>query len=178
MAQCQRPLSPQRGARTLLAAQSIQNQRISSQRRAASLYNVPRTTLRRRLQRVPTIQAFNQTKRKLSSIEEQSLVEWILDLDRRGFPPHIIDVRRMADSLLFARGQNPPPSPVGKNWVSQWIKNQAELQTKWNKKLHSQRALCEDPVSTGAWFKLVQDTRTRYGIPEEHSLALLHYFRL
>jgi hypothetical protein len=72
----------------------------------------------------------------------------------------------MADSLLFARGQNPPP-PVGKNWVSRWIKNQAELQTKWNKKLHFQRALCEDPVSIGAWFKLVQDTRTTYGIPEE-----------
>ena len=60
----------------------------------------------------------NAQKRKLSPTEEQSLVEWVLDLDQRGFPPQIIDVRRMADNLLAARGQEPPPQPVGQNWVS------------------------------------------------------------
>jgi hypothetical protein len=167
MAPPQRPASPQRGARSLLAAQSIKNQYIKSQRRAAFLYNVPRSTINRRLQHVPTIQAFNQQKRTLSSIEEQSLVEWILDLDRRGFPPNIIDVRRMADVLLANRGQDPPPPPVGKCWVNRFIRRQSELQTKWNRKFHSQRARCEDPVTIRAWFKLVQDTCEAYGILTE-----------
>ena len=70
----------------------------------------------------------------------------------------------MADVLLAARGQNPPPRPIGKNWVSRFIKSSPELQTKWNRKFHSQRARCEDPVEIAAWFKLVEETRQTYGI--------------
>jgi hypothetical protein len=156
--------SPERGGRLLLATQSLDDKILKSQRRAAYLYDVPRSTLQRRLQRARTIQDFNAQKRKLSPSEEESLVQWILDLDRRGFPAHIIDVRRMGDVLLAARGQNPPPLPLGKNWVARWINRQSELQTKWNRKFNSQRAKCEDPVKISAWFKLVQETRVAYGI--------------
>ncbi|KAB2108385.1 hypothetical protein AG0111_0g3456 [Alternaria gaisen] len=70
----------------------------------------------------------------------------------------------MADALLAGRGQYPPPPPVGKNWVSRFVNSQSELQTKWNRELHSQRARCEDPVVIAAWFKLVEETRQAYGI--------------
>jgi hypothetical protein len=136
-------------------------------RRLARLYNVPRTTLQTRLQGVTPKHEITRVNRRLSPVEEQSLVQWILDLDRCGIPPQIIDVRRMADVLLPARGQNPPPPPLGKNWVSRWVNNQVELQTKWNRKFHSQRARCENPVTITAWFKLVQDTRQAYGIQKE-----------
>jgi hypothetical protein len=149
----------QKAGRLDLSIHAIQNSQISSTRKATRLYDIPRTTLRRRLQHVPTLQKFNTQKRKLSPTEEQSLVDWILDLDRRGFPPQIIDVRRMADNLLAARGQEPPPQPVGKNWISRFIKAQPELQTKWNRKFHSQRAKSEDPAAIRAWFKLVEETR-------------------
>ena len=96
-------------------------------------------------------------------------MHWILALDQRGFPPQIIDVRRMADTLLAARGQDPPPQPVGKNWVSRFINTQPELQTKWNRKFHWQRAKCEDPDIIRAWFQLVDKTRQAYGVLEEDS---------
>jgi hypothetical protein len=70
----------------------------------------------------------------------------------------------MADALLAGRGQYPPPPPVGKNWVSRFVNSQSELQTKWNRKFHSQRARCEDPVVIAAWFKLVEEMRQAYGI--------------
>jgi hypothetical protein len=73
----------------------------------------------------------------------------------------------MADALLAGRGQDPPPPPVGKNWVSRFVNSQSELQTKWNRKFHSQRARCEDPVAIAAWFKLVEETRQTYGIPDQ-----------
>ena len=73
----------------------------------------------------------------------------------------------MADILLATRGQNPPPQPVGKNWVSRFINTQPELQMKWNRKFHSQRAKCEDPKIIGPWFKLVEETRQAYGILDE-----------
>ena len=111
---------------------------------------MPESTLRTRLHGVKPRSEIVSARRRLSPIEEHSLVQWILDLDRRGFPPHIIDVRRIADALLAARGQDPPPAPVGKCWVSRFIQNQPELQTKWSKRLNSQRADSEDPIAIAA----------------------------
>lgn len=75
----------------------------------------PRTTLRRRCLGTPTMQQFNARKRKLDPVEEQSLVQWILDLAQRGFPLlQIIAVRQLADALLAVRGED-PPQPVSKN---------------------------------------------------------------
>ncbi|RYN17045.1 hypothetical protein AA0119_g11468 [Alternaria tenuissima] len=162
-----RSLSPQKEGKTLLAAQALQLNQVKSQRRASQLYRVPRTTLQRRLQGIQPQAITNAQKRKLYPVEEQAVVQWILDLDRRGFPPQVIDVRRMADALLAARGQDPPPQPVGQKWVSRFVNSQSELQTKWNRKSHSQRARCEDPVAIAAWFKLVEETRERYGILDD-----------
>jgi hypothetical protein len=73
----------------------------------------------------------------------------------------------MADALLAARGQDPPPQPVGKNWVSRFIQSQPELQTKWTRKFNSQRAQCKDPAVIAAWFKLVAETRQTYGVLDQ-----------
>jgi hypothetical protein len=70
----------------------------------------------------------------------------------------------MADALLAARSQDPPPLPVGKKWVSRFIQSQPELQTKWTRKFSSQRALSEDPIAITAWFRLVEETRQTYGV--------------
>ena len=70
----------------------------------------------------------------------------------------------MADILLAACGSDPLPPPIGKNWVLRFIKTQAELQTKWTRKFHSQCVLCEDSVKIGLWFKLVEDMQQTYGV--------------
>ncbi|KAF1929830.1 transposase, partial [Didymella exigua CBS 183.55] len=138
-----------------------------SKRCLAAAYDVLELTLRTRLKGIRPKHETTLVNQKLSPIEEQSLIQWILDLDCRGFPPQIIDVRRMADALLAGRGQDPPPPPIGKCWVSRFINRQPELQTKWNRKFHSQRARCEDPVRISAWFRLVEETRLTYRIPDE-----------
>ncbi|EFQ92989.1 hypothetical protein PTT_09766 [Pyrenophora teres f. teres 0-1] len=127
----------------------------------------PQSTLRTRLRCIQPQSETVSVNRKLSPIEEQSLVQWILALDQRGFSPHIIDVRRMVDALLAARGQDPPPLPIGKKWVSRFIQGQPELQTKWTRRFHSQRASCEDPTTITAWFKLVEETRQTYGVLDQ-----------
>ena len=104
----------QKEGRLSLSIQAIQNKQVKSRRQAARLYSVPETTIRDRTRGAHPQAIANAQKRKLSPTEEQSLVEWILDLDRRGFPPQIIDVRRMADNLLTARGQELPLQLVGK----------------------------------------------------------------
>ena len=51
--------------------------------------------------------------------------------------------------------------------MTRFVTGSKELQTKWNRKFHSQRARCEDPVKISAWFKLVEDTRQTWGIIHE-----------
>ena len=161
------PQLPSKEGRILLAAAALKNNSELRVQRAASLYDTPRSTLQDRLAGALLLATSNAKKRKLLPTEEQALIQWILDLDKRGFPPQVIDVRRMANILLTARGQIPPPQPIGKCWVSRFIKSQPELQTKWNRKFHSQRALCEDPVIIGEWFQRVRETRQAYGILDE-----------
>ena len=161
------PGSAYQEARLLLAKQSFQTNQNSSQRQISASYDIPRSTLQYRLKGGKPRGESNHQKRKLQQYEERALVQWILDLDRRGFPPQIIDVRRMANALLEKRGTNPPPPLVGKNWVSRFINTQPELRTKWNRKFHSQRAKCEDPATIKAWFQRVEETRLSYGILTE-----------
>ncbi|KAH8632595.1 hypothetical protein IG631_11229 [Alternaria alternata] len=163
----QRSIQTSREGRLSLAIASYRNYPKQSVRALAAAYDVPKSTLQTRLHGVQPRSEILSTRRKLSPIEEQSLVQWILDLDRRGFPPHVIDVRRMADTLLAARGQDPPPQPVGKNWMSRFIQSQPELQTKWSRRLNSQRADSEDPIAIVAWFKLVEETRQTYGVLDQ-----------
>jgi hypothetical protein len=74
-------------------------------------------------------------------IEEDVIVQHILDLDARGFPPRLAAVKDMADLLRKERGQ---PS-AGVNWGSTFVKRRPELQVKSNRKYDYKRALCEDP---------------------------------
>jgi hypothetical protein len=162
-----RSIQTSREGRLSLAMASYRNNPKQSVRALAVAYDVPESTLRTRLRGTQPRSETASVNRKLSATEEQSLIQWILELDRRGFPPHIIDVRRMADTLLAARGQNPPPQPVGKNWASRFIQSQPELRTKWTRKFSSQRALSEDPIAITAWFKLVEETRQTYGVLDQ-----------
>ena len=110
-----------------LAIASYRSNPCLSLRRLAISFKVPRSTLQTRLQGIQPKHETRSLNQKLHPTEEQALVEQILDLDRRGFPPHIIDIRRMADHLLAARGQIPAPQPIGKNWVLRFIKAQPDL---------------------------------------------------
>ncbi|KAI1509253.1 Transposase [Pyrenophora tritici-repentis] len=112
----QRSIQTSREGRISLAIASYHNNPKQSIRALAKAFDIPQSTLHTRIHGVQPRSETVSVNRKLSPIEEQSLVQWILDLDRRGFPPHIIDVRRMADALLAARGQDPPPQPIGKKW--------------------------------------------------------------
>jgi hypothetical protein len=70
-----------------LAMEAVRSSSKMSTRRAAILYEVPRSTLTYRLAgRNPR----NETKancHKLTEVEEEVIVRYILDLDTRGFAP-------------------------------------------------------------------------------------------
>jgi hypothetical protein len=65
--------------------------------------------------------------RNLTSLEEDTIIQYILDLDARLYPPRLIGVEEMANRLLAERGA----PPVGKRWASNFVKRRLELQTRF-----------------------------------------------
>jgi hypothetical protein len=54
--------------------------------------------------------------------------------------------------------------PVGKHWVERLVAHSAELKLAFNQAKNMQRILQEDPEVTGACFRLVDETKAKYGI--------------
>jgi hypothetical protein len=70
----------------------------------------------------------------------------------------------MADLICKARGA----LPVGVNWPNTFIKRTLRLQVKLGRTYKCQRKLYEDPQIIKAWFELVRNTISKYGIiPED-----------
>ncbi|KFY28890.1 hypothetical protein V491_00248, partial [Pseudogymnoascus sp. VKM F-3775] len=92
--------------------------------------------------------------------EEEAVVQYILDLDTRGFAPRYTGVEDVANLLLARRNGG----RVGKHWAEKFIKRQPNLKTRFNRTYDFQRALCEDSELISVWFKLVHNMRAKYGI--------------
>ena len=66
----------------------------------------------------------------------------------------------IADKLLAIRGGE----PVGKHWAERFVTRLEELKIAFNQAKDRQRILQEDPEIIGAWFKLVEATKAKYGV--------------
>jgi hypothetical protein len=146
-----------------LAIQAFKLRQFKSLRLAADAYNVPRPTLQRRYNGTLARANCQPNCQKLTATEEQTIVRYILDLDSRGFAPRLCEVADMADKLLAVRGEE----PVGKNWPERFVTRTEELKMAFNRAKDRQRILQEDPKVVGAWFKLVEETKTKYGIYDD-----------
>jgi hypothetical protein len=56
---------------------------------------------------------------------------------------------------------------VGKNWAKRFVTRLDELKIAFNRAKDRQRILQEDLEIIGAWFKLIIDTKAKYGIYED-----------
>jgi hypothetical protein len=147
-------------ANILLALRALQNNPKLTLRRAAKIYKVDPMKLWRRQQGILSRRDTTPKSRKLSDLEEQTIIQFIIDLDSRGFPPRLRGVEEMANRLLADRDA----SPVGKRWASNFVRRHKELKTRFFRKYDYQRAKCEDPTVIRNWFRLIENTIAKYGI--------------
>tara|TARA_Y100000815_G_C13314319_1_gene489808 strand:+ start:263 stop:1768 length:1506 start_codon:yes stop_codon:yes gene_type:complete len=96
----------------------------------------------------------------LTESEEQAIVQYVIELATRSFPPRLRGVEEMANYLLRVRDA----PPVGKNWAQNFVKRRPELQTRFSRKYDYQRAKCEDPKLISPWFDIARNIKAKYGI--------------
>jgi len=118
MAQRSATLSVLNEADVQLAISSINSHQIQSNRRAATIFSVSERTLRRRRAGIPARRDYQPKSKKLTKLEEEVVISYILDLDRRGFAPTYAAVRDMADKLLAAHSAG----QVGVHWPRNFVK--------------------------------------------------------
>jgi hypothetical protein len=128
-------------ARVNLAIKSIQNSEKLSLRAAAKIYNVSPATLSRRRAGRSARYDIPANSRKLTDLEERAIVQYVIELSTRSFPPRLCGVEDMANQLLRTRDA----PRVGKHWASNFVKRQPELRTRYSRRYDYQRAKCEDP---------------------------------
>ena len=103
MSQQQQHIEASSECQIQLALQALKQDANLSLRRAAAIFNVtPSTLSRRRAGQTPQGDRRPKTI-NLSKLEEKVVVQHILDLDSRGFPPRLADVADMANSLRAER---------------------------------------------------------------------------
>jgi hypothetical protein len=89
--------------RIILAIQAIKSNTSISQRRAAAVYNVPKSTLY--TQRAKTTSQHNShpNPSRLTRPEEETVMQYIKKLNARGFAPTLSYIHKIANQLLAAR---------------------------------------------------------------------------
>ena len=163
MSQQQDVQSSNQEGRINFALSAYHNRQFRSLRRAAEAFKVPCSTLNRRYNGITHPSETRNAQHKLTATEEQTIVQYILDLDSRGFAPRLCEVADMADKLLAVR----QGKPTGKCWAERFVTRSPELKMAFNRAKDRQRILQEDPETIGAWFTLVEDTKAKYGVHDD-----------
>ena len=94
---------PSKEARLILALEALENDENLSLRAAAKIYNVHHTTLLRRRAGKPIRRDIPANSRNLTDLEEQTIVQYVIELSICIFPPRLYDVEDMANYLRRER---------------------------------------------------------------------------
>ena len=128
--------------------------------KAIRFYNILHSILSIRINSISIYITIITNLQKLIMLEKEIIVREIFDLDSRRFPLRIYDVEDIVNRLLTIYDA----IRVGLRWVSNFVKRQPELRTRWNRPYDYQRAQYEDPKIIEAWFRLFQNMVAKYDI--------------
>ncbi|KAL8364922.1 hypothetical protein RB595_004887 [Gaeumannomyces hyphopodioides] len=124
--------------------------------RAARLWGIPRTTLRRRLTgSLPGRQAQEQYQR-IPPEQEKRLADWVLLQASLGLPPTHAEVRFFAQEILLQQGD---PQPLGKHWIRGFLGRYPEIRPGRTRRMELARV-------KGATTTIIKEWWARLQVPE------------
>jgi DDE superfamily endonuclease/Psq-like protein/Tc5 transposase-like DNA-binding protein len=107
-----------------------------SQKKAQTIYGVPRSTLQNRIKGHITRQEAHEPEQRLSKVQEEGLARWILVQESVGLAPTHGQIRAFAGRILWARGD---ALPLGKRWMAGFLRRNPILKTKKQFRIESVR---------------------------------------
>lgn len=102
----------------ILAFKALKKDSHVSIRRVAKAFGIPETTLRRRRAGGLDRRSSHAHCRKMSPEKKKYLVDWIIDLDQKGFAPNYNTARDMATLMIQKNGDF---ELLGQRWLSKFM---------------------------------------------------------
>lgn len=131
-----------------------------SLREAARTFDVPKTTLTERFNGRQTRARAHEHQQRLSPGAEAALVEWIIEMGRRGVPLHPTAVAQHAFAISGVE--------VGEHWVARFRTRHGELKAKWTTGLEKCRAQSLNEAAVKEFYNVLGELLEQYNIPEEN----------
>ena len=150
----------------LFALQDINNG--LSQRKAAALYKIPRSTLQERLNGRQTHSQGAEGLQRLTKWQESHLTKWVLVQDALALPLTHLQLKQFTSRLLIQAGDL---KPLGKHWISGFLARNPEISTTRGKRLDSKRI-------NGASTYAIKDFFALQQIPAIRSIAPQHRYNM
>jgi hypothetical protein len=116
-------------SRIILAMHAKSKNPKLSIRHLAKQFTIPRTTLQARMTGRPSKAVTHSSQSNLTIADEDVIVQYILQLDYRGFSPLKTDVEDLVNLLLLKRDAR----CVGKCWNDRFIARRPELYTRFSR---------------------------------------------
>jgi hypothetical protein len=98
---------------------------------------------------------------RLTSKQETTLMRWITDLQLQYKPVNHTQLAKIAENLAH---ENDPSRPLGKNWVSRFIKRSPALNNGRSQPFPMDRIQSIIPHQLGGWYRHFEEVVHRYGI--------------
>jgi hypothetical protein len=112
----------------------------SSIHQAASDWAIPRSTLRNRFKGHQPRNEASESQQRLSPVQEERLVSWILIQEQLGLGVTHSQIRDFATRIVQTQGDQ---QPIGKRWIHGFFKRNPSLKTKKSRKIDAVRITAE-----------------------------------
>lgn len=125
-------------------------------RAAAKDHDVPRETLRTRLNGVRARKDAHEHERALTAVQEDILVSWASGLAKRGLP---ITLDALQECASHIAGRE-----VGKTWPKRFVARHPEIKMKWTTSLEKCRAASLNRTVVEEFHQLIEDLISDFSI--------------
>ncbi|CAH2003933.1 unnamed protein product [Acanthoscelides obtectus] len=142
--------------------------------KASTVFGVPRSTLKRRVQgknkhAVENVKILGSRRPIFSPVQEAQLVQHILELENRFYGLTLRDVRKLAFQLAernnIKHNFNKDTQMAGKAWASDFRKRHPELTLRSPEATSLARAQGFNKVSVTKYFDLLEEVRSKTNYP-------------
>lgn len=143
------------------AGHSINGTQLLSTRQAASMYQVPRSTLGDRMKGLRTRAEAHVDQQNLSLAKEEVLVKWTKVMGRRGVP--------LTHSTLARYASEISGKPIGESWPKRFLARHPDLKVKATTSLEKCRAKALNRTAVEGFYDILEQVVAEFGIKKENT---------